>query len=188
MPGYGGGIEGTTTAVDAEYGDSSGGWVLWAVLAVKCGMKCAVVREAAGRADRYVIRRKARASSRQAGQLGSGHADRREAKTKVGWPGGRLVLVRVCDGLGEQAASSHGQVRATNTRRSLGLPGSRVGQAWQPPFQALSKHANQIVHALPYAAMSAHTLPPRTATTRPSHVLGGSRPLASTPASLFLPV
>ena len=60
----------------------------------------------------YVMRKRkgrhtetGKAGSGQAGQLGSGHADRREPlkEAKVG------VYVR-CDGLGEQAVSWHGQM------------------------------------------------------------------------------
>jgi hypothetical protein len=82
---------------------------------------------------------------------------------------------------------------SSNTSPFLGLLGTHswAKHGIRLQFQALSKHANQIVHALPYAAMSAHTLLPRTAAP-PNHVLGGSRPLFTSPlatrASLFLPV
>jgi hypothetical protein len=52
-----------------------------------------------------------RQGSRAAGQLGSGHADRRETKRLAREPkvGGYVK----CDGLGEVAVSSHGQVSTT---------------------------------------------------------------------------
>ena len=55
-------IEGTTTAVDTEYGDGSGGWVFWAVLAVWDGGEVCGGARVAGR-HIYVIQEEGQASS-----------------------------------------------------------------------------------------------------------------------------
>lgn len=46
-----------------------------------------------------------KAGSGQAGQLGSGHADRRALRRE-----GKVGVYVKCDGLGEQAVYSHGQM------------------------------------------------------------------------------
>jgi hypothetical protein len=108
-----------------------------------------------------------------------------------------------CDGLGEQAVSSHGQVRAAcgstealqmviappaHTPRRKTFLGLRGTLSWAKHGRPLSsKHCRHYSattqskptakHALPNTAISAqHSLSPRTA-TRPNHVLGASRPL-----------
>lgn len=60
----------------------------------------------------YVMRKRkgrhteaGKAGSGQAGQLGSGHADRREPLEE-----GQVGVYVKCDGLGEQAVDSHGQM------------------------------------------------------------------------------
>lgn len=99
-----------------------------------------------------------------------------------------------CDGLGEEAVMSHGQVRGTTAALlmvkarithyyftqdiSRTARHALVGQAWQTfSKQALlSNHPNQILHQdTRYQTL----LPPRTA-TRSSQLLGASRPLGDT--------